>query len=134
MVTKLESVRKLFKSVRNFIRSKVRMLNIFAPRAKTVPIVDPVKEAALTAWQQSALVKTNAQILTVRLCYDVAKLVSDLEVSEELKQEALNLLETVRTDLNVKTIEEILDGEESLKLILEQLYQLDQANSDNFLS
>jgi molecular chaperone DnaK len=77
------------------------------------------------------LSETNLENEINTLCYQVDKNLADLEVSEELKQEALNLLEKVRTDLVNKNLQQLKVGVESLKLMLTQLQQWAQDNAKN---
>jgi molecular chaperone DnaK (HSP70) len=77
------------------------------------------------------LSETNLENEINTLCYQVDKNLADLEVSEELKQEALNLLEKVRTDLVNKNLQQLKVGVESLKLMLTQLQQAGQDDAKN---
>lgn len=77
------------------------------------------------------LSETNLENEINTLCYQVDKNLADLEVSEELKQEALNLLEKVRADLVNKNLQQLKVGVESLKLMLTQLQQWAQDNAKN---
>ena len=77
------------------------------------------------------LAETNLENEVNNLCYQVDKNLSDLGVSDELKEEATNLLESVRSDLETKNIEKLKAGIESLRAMLNQLETWAKNNSTN---
>jgi hypothetical protein len=108
------------------VKSVVRFSNFIFEKLPNFKKPKELEIVSVTQKEKRPVSDLENEINT--LYSQVDKNLGNLEVSEELKQEALNLLEKVRTDLVNKNLEQLKVGVESLKLILTQLQQSGQDN------
>jgi hypothetical protein len=117
--------------MKKLLKSVVRFSNSLFGKLPNLKKQKELEIASETQKEKLAVSSLENEINT--LCSQVDKNLADLEVSEELKQEALNLLEKVRTDLVNKNLEQLKVGVESLKLMLTKLQQSGQDNSNELM-
>lgn len=67
------------------------------------------------------LEQTNLENEVNTLSYQIDKRLAELEVSEDLKQEAVTLVESVKNDLASKSVAKLKTGVESLRAMLNQI-------------
>jgi molecular chaperone DnaK len=79
---------------------------------------------------KESLTQTNLENEINQLSYQVDKRLAELDVNDELKQEAVTLLDSVRNDLASKNLEKLKSGVESLRAMLNQLETWAQNNTN----